>query len=225
MKQIDKAQEMGCMVYLNDGSGGGWVEIVATTSKFSAAKVEWEYSNGQYGSCDGAAFVEWAGSDEGLGPLAYDVAIEVTGGLASDRKEVSDAAEEVWKTYVSSRKDVEVGQLDIDIESDMPQLTPKNPNDDCLQLPAKQKYVYDWSDSALSKVIYKKGRPVMDELEKRGMLKVVALEERDWQKESERITGHEQNKETIIGDGGQGNSKPYEKDPIKKRSKSAPPGG
>ena len=53
----------------------------------------------------------------------------------------------------------------------------------------------------------------------------LAEEGRDWQKDSERITGHEQNKEAIIGDGGQINSEPYKKDPIKKRSKSAPPAG
>ena len=53
----------------------------------------------------------------------------------------------------------------------------------------------------------------------------VPVAERDWQKESERITGHENNKERIIGDGGQANTEPYEKDFIKKRSKSAPPSG
>ena len=51
------------------------------------------------------------------------------------------------------------------------------------------------------------------------------IQERDWQKESERVLDHEQNKDEIIGDGGQNNSEPYHKEPIKKRSKSAPPAG
>lgn len=50
-------------------------------------------------------------------------------------------------------------------------------------------------------------------------------EGRDWQKDSSYIKDHEGNKEELIGDGGQDNSEPYEKNPIKKRSKSAPPAG
>lgn len=225
MKQIDKAQEMGCIIYVNDGQNAGWVEIVETASNLSAGKVEWEYSAGQYGSCNGAAVVELAKSDEGLGPLAYDVAIEVSGGLTSDRKEVSDEAEQVWKTYVDSRKDVEIDQLDVHKDYGYDQLTPDNANDDCDQIPATQRYKGQWSDSALSKVVYKKGRPVVDELQSRGMLKMVAAEGRDFQKDSSYIKDHEGNKEELIGDGGQDNSEPYEKNPIKKRSKGAPPAG
>ena len=50
-------------------------------------------------------------------------------------------------------------------------------------------------------------------------------EGRDFQKDSSYIKDHEGNKEELIGDGGQDNSEPYEKNPIKKRSKSAPPAG
>ena len=52
-----------------------------------------------------------------------------------------------------------------------------------------------------------------------------ALQERDWQKESERITKHPQNKSELLDDGGNENSPPFEDDTIKNRSKSSPPGG
>jgi len=48
-------------------------------------------------------------------------------------------------------------------------------------------------------------------------------EGRDYQKESERVTDHERNKDELLGDGGQENKAPYENEPIKPRSKSAPP--
>ena len=51
------------------------------------------------------------------------------------------------------------------------------------------------------------------------------INERDWQKESERVTNHERNKDELLGDGGQENKAPYEDEPIKPRSKSAPPAG
>lgn len=49
-------------------------------------------------------------------------------------------------------------------------------------------------------------------------------EGRDFQKDSSYVKDHADNKEELIGDGGQDNSEPYDKEPIKKRSKSAPPG-
>ena len=49
------------------------------------------------------------------------------------------------------------------------------------------------------------------------------INERDYQKESEKVTDHERNKDELLGDGGQENKAPYEDEPIKPRSKSAPP--
>lgn len=62
------------------------------------------------------------------------------------------------------------------------------------------------------------------------LLDVVSVEKgvdegRDFQKDSSYIKDHAGNKEELIGGGGQDNSEPYEKNPIKKRSKSAPPAG
>ena len=45
-----------------------------------------------------------------------------------------------------------------------------NPDDDCDQIPATQRYKGDWSKSALSKIFFKDGTPVVDELDSRGML-------------------------------------------------------
>lgn len=50
-------------------------------------------------------------------------------------------------------------------------------------------------------------------------------EGKDFQKDSSYVKDHPENKEELIGDGGQENSPPYNKKPIKKRSKSAPPAG
>ena len=126
----------------------------------------------------GPTFGPWLKADivnhsdaiEDMGPLAYDIAIEVTGGLMSDRTEVSDEAERVWDYYMNNRSDVQSQQLDIMPDYGVPQLTPRNKSDDCDQIPAHSKYGEDWHKSGLSKKFYKQGTPVMDELRRRGML-------------------------------------------------------
>ena len=179
MKQIDKAQEMNCKVIVSDGRDAGFVEIVEDDPKYgfySIAKVHYAYNDGSFGECNGAAWVQRSDAHDGLGPLAYDVAIEVTEGLMSDRTEVSDEAESVWQAYMDSRKDVKQDQLDIQKDDparffyDLTQLTPDIPADDCDQNPATKKHRGDWHKSGLSKVFYKLGTPVMTELERRGML-------------------------------------------------------
>ena len=175
MKQIDKAQEMNCKVIVSDGKDSGFVEVVEDDPKYgfySIAKVHYAYNDGSFGECNGAAVVQRSDAHDSLGPLAYDVAIEVTEGLMSDRTQVSNEAEAVWQAYMDSRKDVKQDQLDIHKDYNLPQLTPDNAADDCDQIPATQKYKGDWSKSALSKIFYKLGTPVMTELERRGMLVV-----------------------------------------------------
>jgi len=123
---------------------------------------------------DGPCLQSWqiSGSrvDLGYGPLLYDVAIELTGGLTSDRTSVSGEAEAVWDYYSKNRSDVEVVQLDIQDDYFLPQLTPDDPNDDCSQVPAYDRYHEDWHKSGLSKLIKKGGTPVIDELRARDML-------------------------------------------------------
>jgi len=174
MKQIDKAQEMGCKVVVLDKRDYGFAEIVqgeeGSYSYTTIAKVSWTYNDGQFGECNKAAWVQASNAHDNLGPLAYDVAVEVSGGLMSDRTEVSDSAEAVWEKYMNSRKDVSSDQLDIHKDYGFDQLTPDNPDDDCDQIPATQRYKGDWFKSALSKIFFKDGTPVVDELDSRGML-------------------------------------------------------
>ena len=123
---------------------------------------------------DGPCLQSWqvGGSrvDLGYGPLLYDVAIELTGGLTSDRTSVSGEAEAVWDYYSKNRSDVEVVQLDIPDDYFEDQLTPDDPNDDCSQVPAYDRYGSNWHKSGLSKLIKKGGTPVIDELRARDML-------------------------------------------------------
>jgi hypothetical protein len=123
------------------------------------------------GPCLGAKIVASSHMNKGFGPLAYDVAIEVTGGLAPDRDSVSKSATAVWDRYMNGRSDVQASQLD----NEQNYLTPGN-EDNCDQRSARVD-ASGWSPigsfdkSSLSKVYKKSGTPVVDELRKRGMLK------------------------------------------------------
>ena len=75
--------------------------------------------NKDTGPCDNAYFVRQVKTDEGWGPLLYDIAIEhatkVGNGLTSDRYFVSEEAYDVWDYYMTKRassKEVTVHQLD-----------------------------------------------------------------------------------------------------------------
>ena len=135
------------------------------------AAVVWEDPGfGITGPCDGANMVSSSFARKGLGPLAYDVAIELTGNLMPDRYSVSKPANKVWDRYMNNRPDIQVSQLDNDLND----LTPEN-EDNCAQDSAEHD-ARGWSqpgefwNSSLSKVYRKTGTPVIDELRKRGML-------------------------------------------------------
>ena len=143
------------------------------------AMVAYETTAGlKVGRCGRAgAVVQSATAKTGMGPLAYDVAIEAQEGmgLISDRTTVSSDARAVWDYYLNNRPDVEVIQLDDPFNS----LTPED-EDNCDQEVAGGRHAMyggerdrgkDWIDSPLSKLYKKSGTPVMDELRKRGMLK------------------------------------------------------
>jgi len=134
------------------------------------ATVEFEPSPTAYGNCLGAMSVTKSDSDgSGFGPLAYDIAMEIAGGLTSDRAQVSGEARAVWDYYDKNRSDVKKDQLD-NLKNF---LTPEE-EDNCEQLSAQHDDVTGraggyWPDSALSKKYSKSGTPVVDELNKRGM--------------------------------------------------------
>ncbi len=169
MKMIDKAEQMGLRVKIF-GYGVKIYEVDGGTRRTVAA-VTYE-ADPMYGPCLKSSIVNSAYGEEGLGPLAYDIAIEASGGLTSDRTQVSDEAEAVWDYYTNYRKDVQVRQLDIDKynRDNHDQLTPDDKDDDCEQLPAVSKYGPNWDESGLSKKISKTGTPVIDELRKREMV-------------------------------------------------------
>ena len=165
MKMIDKAEEMGLKVKLLPSV----VIISHPMSNDVVASVSWDKDK-VYGDCLGTAHVTGAQAEHGLGPLAYEIAIEKTGGLASDRTTVSPAATAVWDYYMDNRSDIKVDQLDILDNYLEPQLTPKDKSDDCEQVQAYNNREHEWHTSSLSKKYSKSGTPVMAELDKRGML-------------------------------------------------------
>ena len=143
------------------------------------AMVAYETTAGlKVGRCGRAGgVVQSSTAKTGMGPLAYDVAIEAQEGmgLISDRASVSSDALAVWDYYMNNRSDVEVVQLDDPFNS----LTPED-EDNCDQEVAGGGHSFyggdkdfgsDWVKSPLSKLYKKSGTPVMDELRKRGMLK------------------------------------------------------
>lgn len=143
-------------------------------SKNEIAIVSWKNPEEDYdGPCSGAAVIVRTEASEGLGPLAYDIAVEATGGLTSDRMLVSPDAENVWDYYTKRRPDVEIEQLDsLGPKGDLglQHITPERADDDCMQVPAYYSKKDRWFDSSLSKKVSKPGTPVMDELRKRMML-------------------------------------------------------
>ena len=97
---------------------------------------------------------------KGLGPLMYDIAMEIAtelgGGLISDRWAVSPSARNVWQKYQDSRPDVERLQLD----SPENEITPAR-EDNCdvkvSKIYSGSKELSVWRDHPLSGVYRKPG--------------------------------------------------------------------
>ncbi len=180
MSMIDRAEAAGFKGFVKPGYAAVYDPTIDVSdrdpgyvgSANRVAGVMFNTTPGEFGlPCSGARVVSISGSkDFGMGPLAYDLAIEASGGLMSDRIEVSSDAIAVWDYYMNNRPDVQVDQLDIDRQHGKPQLTPSDPEDDCAQGQAIELYASDWHKSSLSKKLSKKGTPVMDELRRRNML-------------------------------------------------------
>ena len=166
MRMIDKAEDYGFFVDITSNSV---IIYDGHNTDKPRAKVNFERDT-SFGPCMGGAYVTLAKAEGGFGPLAYDVAIEATGGLMSDRTEVSPDAAAVWDYYANNRPDVQVDQLDILKDYEEEQLTPDDKSDDCDQVPAYDRLKSNWHMSSLSKKISKRGTPVIDELKARGML-------------------------------------------------------
>jgi hypothetical protein len=161
MSMIDKLeQRRGSVKVKRNG-------ISVIVDGHTIAMVTYDPHNGGYGKCLGSDIVSFSEAEDGFGPLAYDIAIETTGGLTPDREEVSSSARNVWAYYEKNRPDVSVEQLDDENNT----LTPEE-IDNCKQDSAIQDVGSDeFEKSPLSKVYKKSGTPVIDELRKRGMIR------------------------------------------------------
>lgn len=154
---IDRAEEAGHMIEVENGA-----VYLFDATRSEIAAVHW-YSAGSkswlFGPCLKASHAEFTYALDNFGPLVYDVAIEVTGGLTPDRSEVSEDARAVWDYYMKRRPDVIKQQLD----NPYNRLTPED-EDNCS-------HPGEFSPkSSMSKKYSKTATPVMDELRRRGML-------------------------------------------------------
>ncbi len=171
MEIIDRLEENGWKIKLTNDRA---ILIDPVAVKVHGS-IRWdthdEYEAEGYGWCHNANLVGSSNAVSGFGPILYDVAIEVSGdsGLMSDRYSVSPDATGIWDYYMRNRSDVQVKQLDNKENI----LTPRdhdNCNQDVSTLDVGTKIKHGWAESSLSKVYYKYGTPVMDELERRGLL-------------------------------------------------------
>ena len=171
MELIDRMEEKGWMIRMRRDS----VILFDPKAIKIYGKVRWDspedYESDDYGKCFGANMIGSSEAASGLGPILYDVAIEIAGnrGLMSDRYSVSHEATAVWDYYMKNRSDVQFKQLD----NKNNELTPEY-DDNCDQKVSERDPAYmndGWDFSALSKVYFKNGTPVIDELRKRGMIK------------------------------------------------------
>lgn len=64
------------------------------------------------GQAWGAKEILRSAAEKGYGPLMYDIAMAIAGGIMSDRESVSNSAKGVWSKYLNNRSDVEAKQLD-----------------------------------------------------------------------------------------------------------------
>jgi len=169
----EKVAEAGLRISINPTpwGGGGW-EIKCTDSEGHEAGIIMIMKPLGMGNCLGAYVVSTSAVRQnlsGLGPLLYDIALEVAGesGLMSDRRTVSPEARNVWRYYQNNRPDIEKSQLD----SKPGTITPDYKEDDCEQSSAKRDG--KWQNSPLSKVYRKRGTPTIDRLRELGIIEIV----------------------------------------------------
>ena len=142
---------------------GGWKVSVFSPDGVQLAHISISKPLG-VGPCLGAYEVQQSWSEvRGLGPLIYDVALELAGssGLMSDRREVSEDARKIWNYYLERRSDVKSVQLD-----NLRIPTNEIFEDDCLQSSSGMA----WQESPTSRVYYKNDGSVLAELKRRGLL-------------------------------------------------------
>jgi len=163
-------------VYNKNGSWLIQPVVIFNDGKTKEAGALYFSPNVTFGPCHDAFEVTGSSSKiKGLGPLLYDIAIDISshlgGGLMSDRDSVSPDAKRVWSFIEKNRSDIIKKQLDnLDNE-----LTPKG-IDNCDSFVAEKdvnedEAVRHWSESAMSKVAYRPGMPVIKKLTEIGKIR------------------------------------------------------
>lgn len=108
----------------------------------------------------------------GLGPLIYDIVMEVAseigGGLYSDRNEVSGEARRIWNYYDTNRPDVQKFEMDSPQNERTPDLY-----DNCEIELARSENQDAWWQSSMAKVYVKKGSPTIRQLLQLGKIEIV----------------------------------------------------
>ena len=160
---IVRADEKGYKV-----RAGNYSVVLIDSSDNIIAHLGWD-DDPMYGPCLKAKHVTNANAEDapGFGPLLYDIAIEVTGGLTSDRTTVRDPARFVWSQYNWKRDDVKVIQMD-----NLTNYLTDEEEDNCEQLSAEEDPDNggSWVNSVLSRKYVKQGRPEYKELQRREMI-------------------------------------------------------
>ena len=110
---------------------------------------------------------------QGLGPLLYDIVMEVAseigGGLYSDRSEVSREARNIWNYYDSNRPDVQKFEMDSPQNERTPDLY-----DNCdIELVKSEMGENEWWRDPLAKIYVKKGSPTIKRLLQLGKIEIV----------------------------------------------------
>lgn len=108
----------------------------------------------------------------GLGPLMYDIVMEVAseigGGLYSDRSEVSGDARSIWDYYDANRPDVQKFVMDSPQNERTPELY-----DNCdIELVRSEMGQEEWWGDPLAKVYVKKGSHTIKRLMKLGKIEI-----------------------------------------------------
>ena len=138
------------------GDGSGYVSNRGT--------VEVDYNH----ECKTFEVINAYSNEKNLGPLLYDIAIEIAGetGLMCDRHTVSADAENVWKKYVTTRYDVTPSPLPC-------KWNPRDNRRD-INLDVYHDEKYGWSKYKYFKIndIGKTHQPVIKELYRLNRIKV-----------------------------------------------------
>jgi hypothetical protein len=135
------------------GRGGWHISCYQDRMNIGGLSIRRTPVNGVYKGAYEVTMSKVPSDFRGLGPLVYDIAMELAGesGMMPDRESVSPAARGVWQRYLTDRPDVDHEQID-----PIPgMITPD-----------------DWVGSPLSKVYRKAGTPVLDRLMELGIIQI-----------------------------------------------------